>query len=128
MKSDNHLMKMARLGGALSVLGVLPFCLAATMKFSQNPKVIEGMGQLGWPGTMILPLAVLETTSVVLYLIPQVSVLGAIVLTGFLGGAMATHLRVGQPVYLHVVLGLLIWGGLYLREPRLRHLIPFRRP
>jgi hypothetical protein len=55
-------------------------------------------------------------------------VLGAIVLTGFLGGAMATHLRVGQPVYLHVVLGLLIWGGLYLREPRLRHLIPFRRP
>ena len=62
-----------------------------------------------------------------LYLIPRLSILGAIVLTGFLGGAIATHLRIGEPVVMHIVLGLLIWGGLFLREPRLREILPLRK-
>jgi hypothetical protein len=97
------------------------------MKFSGAPAVVQGMAHFGWPETMIATLAVLEAGSVLLYLIPPVSVLGGIVLTGFLGGAIATHLRIGEAVYVHVLLGLFIWGGLYLRNPRLRELIPFRK-
>jgi hypothetical protein len=76
-------------------------------------------------------LGVLTLIGTVLYAIPRISVLGAILLTGYMGGAIATHLRIGSPLFSHtlfgVYLGLLIWGGLYLREPRLRALIPFRR-
>jgi len=74
---------------------------------------------------------VLTLIGVALYAIPQTAVLGAILLTGYMGGAIATHLRIDSPLFSHtlfgVYLGLLIWGGLYLREPRLRALIPFRR-
>jgi hypothetical protein len=86
------------------------------------------MGQLGWSPSVLVPLACLELTCVALYLIPSIAVLGGIILTGYLGGAIATHVRLGQPVYLHVVIGIFIWGGLYLREPRLRALIPTRKP
>lgn len=77
---------------------------------------------------MVIPIAIIEAASVVLYLIPRFSVLGAILLTGYLGGAMATHLRLGEPVVMHVILGILTWGGLYLRDARLRELIPLRKP
>jgi hypothetical protein len=113
-------------GRILSTLAGLPFVLSAGMKFSMNEQVTQGMGRFGWPAGMILTLAVLEAGSVLLYWTPRVAVLGAIVLTGYLGGAIATHLRIGEAVYLHVVLGLLIWGGLYLREPRLRSILPLR--
>jgi hypothetical protein len=119
--------KLVWTGRFFSALAALPFCLAATMKFRGVQEVVQGLGHYGWPPEMIVKLAVLESASVLLYLIPRVAVLGAIVLTGFLGGAIATHLRIGESVYIHVVLGLLIWGGLYLREPRLRALLPWRK-
>lgn len=76
-------------------------------------------------------LGVLTLAGVVLYAIPRTAILGAILLTGYMGGAMATHLRIGSPLFSHVLfgfcLGVLIWGGLYLRDPGLRQLIPFRR-
>jgi hypothetical protein len=76
---------------------------------------------------MMMPLAILEISCVVIYLIPATSVLGAILLTGFLGGTICTHWRVGDPFYIQIALGILIWLGLYLRENRLKVLIPLRR-
>lgn len=111
-------------GRAFTVLAALPFVLSGAMKFMGSPQVVQGFEHFGWPPSMILTIAVLEIGSVVLYLLPPFSLLGAILLTGFLGGAMATHLRIGEPVHMHVAIGLLIWAGVFLREPRLRVLIP----
>jgi hypothetical protein len=77
---------------------------------------------------MLTPLAILELTVVIVYLIPQTAVLGAVLLTGYIGGALCTHWRVGDPFIVHIVLGLLMWLGLYLREPRLKPLLPIRTP
>jgi hypothetical protein len=88
--------------------------------------VIEGMGHLGLPETLMLPLGVLELFCVVVYLVPRTSVLGAILLAGYMGGAILTHLRVGEPVYAEIIIGMVIWLGLWLREPRLRALLPLR--
>jgi hypothetical protein len=75
---------------------------------------------------MVLPLAILELTCVIVYLVPPTSVLGAVLLTGYLGGAICTHWRVGDMFVVHIVLGLVIWLGIYLREPRLKALLPLR--
>ena len=84
------------------------------------------MAHLGMPESLMVPLAVLEVSCVVIYLIPATSVLGAILLTGYIGGAICTHLRVGDPFFIQVTLGIFIWLGLYLRENRLKGLIPVR--
>jgi len=76
---------------------------------------------------MITRIAILEVICVALYLIPQVSIVGAILLTGYIGGAISTHLRVSEAVIIQVALGVLVWGGLYLREPRLREILPIRK-
>ena len=92
------------------------------------PKEIEkGMAPLQLPTSLILPLGILELACVAIYLFPPTAILGAILLTGYLGGAILTHLRVGDPVYLHVVFGVVVWLGIFLREERLRKLIPIRR-
>jgi hypothetical protein len=75
---------------------------------------------------MVLPLAILEITCVVVFLVPPTMVLGAILLTGYVGGTIVTHWRSGDPFVIQVLLGLLIWLSVYLREPRLRALIPLR--
>jgi hypothetical protein len=75
------------------------------------------------------PIGILELACVVLYLIPRTSVLGAILVTGYLGGATVTHLRVGDPAFVGAVIaGIFVWGGLFFREPQVRALIPFRNP
>jgi hypothetical protein len=114
-------------GRILSALPVLLLAFSASMKFVKAPSVVEGMTHLGWPERLTLPLGILELGCTLLYVIPQTSVLGAILLTGYLGGAMATHVRIGEPVFTHVILGVIIWLGLFLREPRLRALTPLRR-
>jgi hypothetical protein len=113
-------------GRTLSLLAALPFVISGAMKLLGRPEVAQGFEHFGWPATSIALIATLELGSVILYLIPPLAVLGGIMLTGFLGGAIATHLRLGEPVYLHMVIGFLIWMGLFLREPRLRVLIPVR--
>jgi hypothetical protein len=75
---------------------------------------------------LIIPLAILEVSCVVIYLIPATSVLGAIFLTGYMGGAICTHLRVGDPFVIQITLGVFVWLGLYLRENRLKGLLPLR--
>jgi len=91
---------------------------------------VEAFGKLGYPVEFAGGIGVLLLACVAVYLIPRTSVLGAILLTGYLGGAVASHLRVGDPWFSHVLfpvyVGLLVWGGLYFREPRLRAVIPLR--
>ncbi len=92
--------------------------------------VVETFARLGWSLNLAPVLGTILLVSVALYVTPVTSVLGAILLTGYLGGAVATHFRVGDPLFSHVLfptyVGVLLWGGLYLREPRLRALIPLR--
>ena len=120
-------------GRVLSGLAVAFLLFDAAIKLIPLTVVTDTMGQLGYSGGADLAraLGVLTLVCVSLYLYPSTSVLGAILLTGLLGGAMATHLRVGSPLFSHLLfglyLGLLVWGGLYLRDDRVRGLIPLRR-
>ena len=120
--------KVVWVGRAISVLASLVFLMSAGMKLMGGPQLAEGMAHLGLPDRMVVPLAILEISCVVIYLIPPTSVLGAILLSGYIGGAICTHWRVGDPVFVQIAIGILIWLGLYLREPRLKELIPLRRP
>ncbi len=96
------------------------------MKLKKPASVVEGFTHLGLPENLAFGLGILEITCAVVYVIPRTSMLGAILLTGYLGGATLAHLRVGDPFYAPVIVGVLVWGGLFLREPRLRALIPLR--
>jgi DoxX-like protein len=113
-------------GRAISALLSLLFLFSASMKLKPGPEVLQGMAHLGLPESLILPLAFLEVSCVVIYLIPATSVLGAILLTGYIGGAICTHLRVGDPFVMQIVIGISVWLALYLREDRLKALIPLR--
>jgi len=119
--------KVVWVGRVISVLVSLMFLMSAGMKLKGGPELAEGMTHLGLPSSMVVPLAILELTCVVIYLIPTTSVLGAILLAGYIGGAICTHWRVGDPFIVQILLGIFVWLGLYLREDRLRALIPLRR-
>ena len=119
--------KSVWVGWVISVLASLVFAFSAFMKLKGGPELAQGMAHLGLPDSMVLPLAILEISCFVIYLVPATSVLGAILLAGYVGGAICTHWRVGDPFVVQIVLGLLVWLGLYLREPRLKALIPLRR-
>lgn len=119
-------------GRVLSGLALAFFAMDGAIKIFAQPMVAEASAPLGWPadpGTIYM-LAALLLGSALLYAIPRTAVLGAILLTGYLGGAVATHVRVGSPLFTHalfgVYLGIIIWGGLWFRDPRLRALIPLR--
>ena len=114
-------------GRVLSTLCVLMLLMGVTMSLLKNPQAIEGMKEFGWPEHMAITLGIIELACAILYAIPATSVLGAILLTGWLGGAVATHLRIGDPkAAVAVVFGIVVWLGLFLREPRLRRLVPLR--
>jgi len=113
-------------GRILSALPVLFLLLDGVMKIVKPAFVVEATVNLGYPETVIVGLGVLLVACTILYLIPRTSVLGAILLTGYLGGAVATHVRVGGPVFsiiMPVILGVMLWGGLYLRDERLRSVV-----
>ena len=119
--------KVTWIGRILSILIGLLFLFSASFKFIDGPQVKEGFAHLGLPERIMLPLGILELACVVIYLIPATSILGAILLTGYLGGAILTHWRIGEPVYTQIILGILVWAALYLREDRLKPLIPIWR-
>ena len=119
--------KVVWIGRGVSILASFPFLMSSIMKLKGGPEVLQGFGHLGLPESMRIPLAILELACVLIYLIPPTGVLGAVLLTGYLGGAICTHWRVGDPFMVQVVLGLVVWLGLYLREGRLRPLLPVRR-
>lgn len=114
-------------GRVISALPVLVLLMGIGMGFSGKPEVAEGMEKSGYPARLLKPILTAALVSTVLYVIPQTSVLGAILLTGYLGGATATHVRIGEPFYMPVAVGVLVWLGLLLRERRLRPLLPLRR-
>ena len=123
--------KTTWIGRVLSALAILFLLFDCVIKVLQLPVAVEGTTQLGYPATVVLGIGVVELVCLVLYVIPQTSVFGAILFTGYLGGAIATHVRIGSPLFSHVLFPIyvaaLIWGGLYAREDRLRSLIPIRR-
>lgn len=119
-------------GYVLSALAVLFLILDSVIKLVPIAVVIETLTALGYPPSESLArgLGILTLICVALYVAPRTAPLGAVLLTGYLGGAMATHLRIGSPVFTHLLfglyLGLMIWGGLWLRDPKIRSLIPLR--
>jgi hypothetical protein len=114
-------------GRVLSGLVCLMLTFSAIMKFKNGPDIAEMfVGKLGYPADVTFPIGVVELACVILYAIPQTSILGAILLTGYLGGAIATHVRVHDDFIMVVVVGIVVWLALFLREPRLRALIPLR--
>lgn len=113
-------------GRIMSTLPVLMLLFSAVMKFVKPPGFAEGMTKLGIPERLATGLGILELACVIIYVIPRTAVLGAILLTGYLGGAILTHLRVGDNFIGPIVFGVFIWGGLFLRDPRVRALIPWR--
>jgi hypothetical protein len=126
MEQQPQNMKLVWTGRVISTLVVLPFTMGIYMSFSGNPKGAEGMAQMGIPVSLLKTLGLLELLCAVLYAIPQTAVLGAILFTGYLGGAIITHMRLGQAVTIPLTVGVLVWLGLYLRDSRLRGLIPLR--
>ena len=115
----------------MSALVILFLLFDGIIKLVPLAPVTETLAELGYPVNLARALGVLTLACTILYAMPRTSVLGAILLTGLLGGAIATHLRVGSPVFTHllfgVYLGLMVWGGLFLRDDRLRALVPLRR-
>jgi hypothetical protein len=121
----------ARLAGRiLSGLAVFFLAFDAGLKLLAAPEAIQGTTELGYSAAVIVPLGVVQLVCLAVYLWPRTSVLGAVLWTGYLGGAVATHVRVGSPLLSHVLfptyLALLLWGGLWLRDRRLRALLPLR--
>jgi uncharacterized membrane protein YphA (DoxX/SURF4 family) len=113
-------------GRIMSVLPVLLLLFSGTMKLVKSAVVVEGFTHLGYPESLAIGIGITELVCTAVYVIPRTSVLGAILLTAYLGGATATHVRVGEPFLAPIVLGVLVWGGLYLRDARLRALLPWR--
>jgi len=115
-------------GWGLSSLVILFLLMDGGMKLAGPAFVVEAQERLGYPGSVTFGLGVLLVVCTALYAIPQTSVLGAILLTGYLGGAIASHVRIGDPWLSHtlfgVYMGLFVWGGLYLRNEQLRSLVP----
>ncbi len=116
-------------GRIMSFLPALFLILDAGMKFVKPAFVVDATVQLGYRESAIVPIGAVLLVSTILYLIPRTSVLGAILLTAYLGGAVATHVRASSgvfPIVFAIVFGVLIWGGLYLRDSRVSTLIPLR--
>jgi len=116
-------------GRILSALPVLLMLLSASMKFMRPPQVVDSfVHQFGYPENELFVLGVIELACALLYVIPRTAFLGAILVTGYLGGAIATHARIGDLAFLSpLALGVFAWAGLYLRDDRLRALIPLRQ-
>jgi len=117
-------------GRIVSGLMGLFLLLDGVMKLVKPAPVVEATVKLGYPESVIVPLGIVLTLSTILYLIPPTAVLGAILLTGYLGGAVATHVRVNEawfPILFAFTFGVLVWGGLWFRTQGLRELIPLRK-
>src|SRR5688500_15308043 len=114
-------------GRVISTLIVLMLLMSSFFKFKPPAEAAKETERIGWTAERAAAIGVVEIAVAVIYAIPQTSVLGAILITGYLGGATATHVRVGDPWFMPVILGVFAWLGLYLRDPRLRPLVPWRK-
>lgn len=117
-------------GRIISGLAGLFLLVDGVMNLFKPPMVVEGTLKYGYPESVIIPLGVVLTACTLLYFVPRTAVLGAVLLTGYLGGAVATHVRAGEgwfPILFPVLFGALVWGGLWFRDQRLRNLLPVIR-
>lgn len=114
-------------GYIIGFLPVLMLVFSASMKLMKPDGFEESLQHLGWTEDQMFTLALVEISCTLLYLIPRTSILGALLLTAYLGGASATHVRVGDPIYVPVLLGIMIWLGLFLRDSRVRQLLPVKQ-
>lgn len=133
MPLDTHTASVSKrmlwAGRIMSALPALFLLVDGVMKLMKPVVVVQATVQLGYPESVILGLGIVLLVSTILYLVPLTSVLGAILVTGYLGGAVATHVRVGDglfPILFPIILSTLLWGGLVLRDARLRALLPLR--
>ncbi len=118
-------------GRIISALAALFMVFDGAIHVMRISPVVEAFARLGYPVSLAVALGIVEFACIALYLLPPTSVLGAILLTGYLGGAIAAQMRIGSPLFSEalfpVYVAVLVWGGLYLRDDRLRSLIPLRR-
>jgi hypothetical protein len=114
-------------GRVLTGLAALFLLFDTGIKLAMAPEAVAGTAELGWPVDVVRGLGVLELILLATYLVPRTAVLGAVLWTGYLGGAIATHLRLGNPLFSHtlfpIYVAALIWGGLWLRDRRVRALL-----
>lgn len=114
---------------ACTIVATLFLAFDTILKVLRLAPAVEGTTSLGYPAESVLWIGAVELVCLVVYLVPRTSILGAVLMTGYLGGAVATHVRISSPLLTHtlfpIYVALLLWGGLYLREPRLRALFPF---
>ena len=119
-------------GRILTAISVVFLLFDSVSKLLLVKPVVDAMPTLGYPVSLARPIGIILLTCLVIYLIPQTRVLGAVLITGFLGGAVATNVRIGAPLFTHdlfpIYIAVILWGGLYLRDARVRALIPFRGP
>ncbi|HTW58153.1 MAG TPA: DoxX family protein [Terriglobales bacterium] len=116
-------------GRIMSAIPILLTAFASVLKLINSPSVVEGTVRLGYSQALIRPVGAIEMACIIVYAIPRTSVLGAILFTGLFGGATATLVRVGDPSFpFPIILGMMVWGGLFFRDPRVRALIPLRSP
>jgi hypothetical protein len=117
-------------GVVMSALPSAMLLMASFMSLSKSPQALQGMAQFGYPENVIPGIGAACLISTILYIIPRTAVLGAILLTGYLGGAVATHVRVEAEKFtflIPIMSGAIIWGGLFFRDARLRNLLPWRK-
>jgi hypothetical protein len=128
IRSGSH--RQLLMGRILSGFAVLFLVVDSVTKLLRVQAAIDGTAELGYQPGIVVPLGIILALCVIVYVIPRTAVLGALLLTGYLGGAIATHVRVGNPLATHVLfpvyLAVFIWGGLLLRDPALRTFLPFR--
>jgi hypothetical protein len=125
MSANNKILSW--IGWVITVLVALMLTFSATMKFGNSPDFTKEWDRLGYPPDLAVTIGVLEIGCAVVYLIPQTAILGAVLLTGYLGGAVATHVRLHDNFIPPVIGGILVWLALFLRDPRVRALVPVRR-
>lgn len=117
---------MTIVGWVLSVIPALLLLFSGVLKFMPIPGNDENLQHIGWKAESVPTLGVIEIICTLIYLIPQTAMLGSILLAAYMGGTVATHLRVGDPFFVQILIGVVLWLGLWLREPRLRALTPIR--
>lgn len=122
----SKLKKKVITGYILGIIPVLILFMSAFFKFNPNQEALEGMAKSGFPAQIAIPIGIVEVICTLLFLIPRTAVLGAILLTGYLGGAVFSHVRIMEPFFLPIVFGVMIWGSLWLRDERVAKLIPFK--
>jgi uncharacterized membrane protein YphA (DoxX/SURF4 family) len=129
MQSERNTVSKGALwaGYICSAAPTLMLLFSGVMQLLKPAPVVLEFGRLGYPEKLAIVIGIIELVCTVLYMIPRTAVLGAILLTAYLGGATATHVRIGDPFFLPILLGILVWLGLYFRDPRLRSLMPLTK-